>query len=218
MAEDRICRAICCTGYVRAARGNRSGAASRRRYAVNLPNLITFGRLLSVPVAVYMIMQSAHLAAFILFVLAGISDALDGYLAKHNDQTTLLGAILDPLADKTLLVGVYITLGLQGYLPNWLVVLVVFRDLLIVGGVIILFLVRLEVKMRPLIISKVNTAAQLALAAIVLAKLGFPFDMDGLVHAAIYVVGATTVISGASYMVSWTRQMAGVEEKRPSGR
>ena len=185
---------------------------------MNLPNLITFGRLLSVPVAVYMIMQSAHLAAFILFVLAGISDALDGYLAKHNDQTTLLGAILDPLADKTLLVGVYITLGLQGYLPNWLVVLVVFRDLLIVGGVIILFLVRLEVKMRPLIISKVNTAAQLALAAIVLAKLGFRLDMDGLVHAAIYVVGATTVISGASYMVSWTRQMAGVEEKGPSGR
>ena len=117
------------------------------------------------------------------------------------------------MADKTLLVGVYITLGLQGYLPNRLVVLVVFRDLLIVGGVIILFLVRLEVKMRPLIISKVNTAAQLALAAIVLAKLGFPFDMDGLVHAAIYIVGATTVISGASYMVSWTRQMAGVGKK-----
>ena len=62
---------------------------------MNLPNLITFGRLLSVPVAVYMIMQSAHLAAFILFVLAGISDALDGYLAKHNDQTTLLGFMQD---------------------------------------------------------------------------------------------------------------------------
>ena len=63
---------------------------------MNLPNLITFGRLLSVPVAVYLIMQSAHLAAFVLFVLAGVSDALDGYLAKHNDQTTLLGAILTP--------------------------------------------------------------------------------------------------------------------------
>ena len=111
----------------------------------------------------------------------------------------------------------YITLGLQGYLPNWLVVLVVFRDLLIVGGVIILFLVRLEVKMRPLIISKVNTAAQLALAAIVLAKLGFSLDIDGLVHAAIYVAGGTTVISGASYMMSWTRQMAGIEEKGSSG-
>jgi len=185
---------------------------------VNLPNLITFGRLLSVPVAVYLIMQSAHLAAFVLFVLAGVSDALDGYLAKHNNQTTQLGAILDPMADKTLLVGVYVTLGLQGNLPNWLVVLVVFRDLLIVGGVIILFLVRLEVKMRPLIISKINTAAQLALAAIVLAELGFRLDIGELVKTAIYVVGATTVISGASYMVSWTRQMAGVEEDGPRGR
>jgi len=185
---------------------------------VNLPNLITFGRLLSVPVAVYLIMQSAHLAAFLLFVLAGVSDALDGYLAKHNNQTTQLGAILDPMADKTLLVGVYVTLGLQGNLPNWLVVLVVFRDLLIVGGVIILFLVRLEVKMRPLIISKINTAAQLALAAIVLAELGFRLDIGELVKTAIYVVGATTVISGASYMVSWTRQMAGVEEDGPRGR
>jgi cardiolipin synthase len=184
---------------------------------VNLPNLITFGRLLSVPVAVYLIMQSAHLAAFVLFVLAGVSDALDGYLAKHNNQTTQLGAILDPMADKTLLVGVYVTLGLQGNLPNWLVVLVVFRDLLIVGGVIILFLVRLEVKMRPLIISKINTAAQLALAAIVLAELGFRLDIGELVQTAIYVVGATTVISGASYMVSWTRQMAGVEEDGPRG-
>jgi cardiolipin synthase len=184
---------------------------------VNLPNLITFGRLLSVPVAVYLIMQSAHLAAFVLFVLAGVSDALDGYLAKHNNQTTQLGAILDPMADKTLLVGVYVTLGLQGNLPNWLVVLVVFRDLLIVGGVIILFLVRLEVKMRPLIISKINTAAQLALAAIVLAELGFRLDIGELVKTAIYVVGATTVISGASYMVSWTRQMAGVEEDGPRG-
>lgn len=184
---------------------------------MNLPNLITFGRLLSVPVAVYLIMQSAHLAAFVLFVLAGVSDALDGYLAKHNNQTTQLGAILDPMADKTLLVGVYVTLGLQGNLPNWLVVLVVFRDLLIVGGVIILFLVRLEVKMRPLIISKINTAAQLALAAIVLAELGFRLDIGELVKTAIYVVGATTVISGASYMVSWTRQMAGVEEDGPRG-
>ena len=184
---------------------------------MNLPNLITFGRLLSVPVAVYLIMQSAHLAAFVLFVLAGVSDALDGYLAKHNNQTTQLGAILDPMADKTLLVGVYVTLGLQGNLPNWLVVLVVFRDLLIVGGVIILFLVRLEVKMRPLIISKINTAAQLALAAIVLAELGFRLDIGELVQTAIYVVSATTVISGASYMVSWTRQMAGVEEDGPRG-
>ena len=94
---------------------------------MNLPNLITFGRLLTVPITVYLLMQSAFLSAFILFLVAGASDALDGYLAKRNNQTTELGTILDPLADKALLVGVYVTLGLQGSLPSWLVVLVVFR-------------------------------------------------------------------------------------------
>jgi len=185
---------------------------------VNLPNLITFGRLLTVPITVYLLMQSAYLAAFILFLLAGASDALDGYLAKRNNQTTELGAILDPLADKALLVGVYVTLGLQGNLPSWLVVLVVFRDVLIIGGVIILFLVRLDVKMRPLIISKINTATQIGLAAVVLAELGLKLDIMGAVEIMIYLVGATTVISGASYMVSWARQMAGIEDDGSSAR
>ena len=184
---------------------------------MNLPNLITFGRLLSVPVAVYLLMQSAYLAAFLLFLLAGISDGIDGYLAKTRKQTTELGAILDPLADKALLVSVYVTLGLQGNLPNWLVVLVVFRDLLIVGGVIILFLVRLEVKMRPLTVSKINTAAQIALAALVLAELGFELQIMWLVELVIYVVAATVLFSGASYMVAWTRQMTGIEDTSGPG-
>lgn len=185
---------------------------------MNLPNLITLGRLLTVPITVYLLMQSAYLAAFILFLLAGASDALDGYLAKRNNQTTELGAILDPLADKALLVGVYVTLGLQGNLPNWLVLLVVFRDVLIIGGVIILFLVRLEVKMRPLIISKINTATQIGLAAIVLAELGLSLNIMGLVEAMVYLAGLTTVISGASYVVSWSRQMAGIEDDESSAR
>ena len=173
---------------------------------------------MTVPVAVYLLIQSAYLAAFILFLLAGVSDALDGYLAKRNNQTTELGAILDPLADKALLVGVYVTLGLQGNLPNWLVVLVVFRDVLIVGGVIILFLVRLKVQMQPLIISKINTATQIGLAAIVLAELGLQLEIMGLVVVMIYLVGVTTVISGASYMVSWSRQMNGIEEDGSSSK
>jgi cardiolipin synthase len=182
---------------------------------LNLPNLITLGRLLTVPIAVYLIMQSEYLLAFLLFLLAGVSDALDGFLAKRNNQTTKLGAILDPLADKALLVGVFLTLGLQNNLPNWLVLLVVFRDVLIVGGVIILFLVRLEVKMKPLIVSKVNTAAQIGLAAVVLAELGFDLQIMGLVEMMIYAVALTTATSGASYMVSWTRQMTGIEDDIP---
>lgn len=184
---------------------------------MNLPNWITLARLLSVPVAVYLLMQEAFLAAFILFVIAGVSDALDGYIAKTRNQRTMLGTFLDPVADKALLVGVYVTLGLQEYLPNWLVVLVVFRDLMIVGGVILLFIVRLEVKMHPLIVSKVNTAAQIGLAAVILAELGFRVDVHELSQAMIYIVAGTTVVSGASYLVSWMRQMSGAEDSdRPT--
>ena len=141
---------------------------------------------LSVPVAVYMIMQSAHLAAFILFVLAGISDALD-VPRQANDQTAFLGAILDPLADKTLLVGVPQHWDCKDICQaGWCA-----------GGVS-----RPAYRRRchhpvsgaarsedAALITQGAGAAQLALAAIVLAKLGFPFDMDGLVHAAIYIVG-----------------------------
>lgn len=182
---------------------------------MNLPNCITLGRLFTVPVAIYLLMQSAFLAAFLLFLLAGISDALDGYIAKRFDQVTQLGAILDPIADKALLVGVYVTLGMQGNIPVWLVVFVVFRDAMIIGGVVLLFLFRLEVRMRPLVISKVNTAAQIALAAAVLAELGLGFDMTPLVLVLIYAVAATTAVSGASYIVSWTREMAGLEPDEP---
>ena len=175
---------------------------------MNLPNLITLGRLLSVPVAVYLLMQTAYMAAFLLFVAAGISDALDGYLAKRYNQTTRIGALLDPLADKTLLVSVYVTLGLQGDLPNWLVVLVVFRDLLIIGGAVLAPLVRVEVRVRPLAVSKLNTALQIGLAAFVLGQLALGVRVNLLESVMIYLVAATTAASGASYLVYWARQTA----------
>lgn len=182
---------------------------------MNLPNLITLGRLLSVPVAVYLLMQTAYMAAFLLFVAAGISDALDGYLAKRYNQTTRLGAFLDPLADKTLLVSIYVTLGLQGDLPNWLVVLVVFRDLLIIGGAVLAPLVRVEVRIRPLAISKLNTAVQIGLAAFVLGQLALDVRVDLVESAMIYLVAATTAASGASYLVYWARQTAGNGKNGP---
>ncbi len=182
---------------------------------MNLPNLITLGRLLSVPVAVYLLMQTAYMAAFLLFVAAGISDALDGYLAKRYNQTTRIGALLDPLADKALLVSIYVTLGLQGDLPNWLVVLVVFRDLLIIGGAVLAPLVLVEVRIRPLAISKLNTAVQIGLAAFVLGQLALDIRVGLLESAMIYLVAATTAASGASYLVYWARQTAGNGKNRP---
>ena len=137
---------------------------------LNIPNIITLGRLMAVPVTVWLILNNYILAAFGLFVMAGVSDAIDGFLAKRWGQVTEFGKYLDPLADKALLVSIYITLGVQGYLESWLVIMVVFRDVMIVGAVILYQDMVVKLEMNPLIISKINTVAQIVLAALVLGS------------------------------------------------
>ncbi|MBV8737887.1 MAG: CDP-alcohol phosphatidyltransferase family protein, partial [Alphaproteobacteria bacterium] len=105
---------------------------------LSLPNLISLGRLLLVPLAIWLILGHRYGAAFWIFIVAGISDALDGFIAKHFDRRTRLGALLDPIADKALLVSVYVTLGLANQLWPSLVILVVFRDVMIVGGFLLI--------------------------------------------------------------------------------
>ncbi|MDA0652955.1 MAG: CDP-alcohol phosphatidyltransferase family protein [Proteobacteria bacterium] len=179
---------------------------------MNLPNIISLGRLLSVPVAIYLILNGFMTAAFWLFIAAGISDGVDGYLAKALGQSSALGAYLDPIADKVLLVGVYLTLGHAGHLPTWLVIMVVFRDLIIVGGILLLHISTNGVRMKPLLVSKVNTAAQITLIALVLAELGLNFDLGGYLDVLVYVVGVTTLASGASYIINWGRTVVPVED------
>jgi cardiolipin synthase len=176
---------------------------------VNLPNLITLGRLLSVPLAIWLVLSGDLAAAFWLFVAAGASDAVDGFIAKRFDQRSELGALLDPIADKALLVSMYVTLGLAGRLPNWLVILVVFRDALIVGGFLLVAALGHPMRWEPLLVSKLNTALQIALVGAVLASLGLAVAVDGLTSVLIYAVAATTTISGAGYLVRWTRALAG---------
>ena len=175
---------------------------------MHLANIITLGRLLSVPVVVWLILDGSMMLAFILFVIAGISDAVDGFLARRLDQRSELGGYLDPLADKALLVGVYVTLGHVGQLPTWLVILVVFRDLLIIGGAILLYMFTNALQMAPLMVSKLNTAAQIVLAAVALGTTGFAIHDRGVTMALVYAVVATTILSGAAYLVQWSRHVA----------
>ena len=177
----------------------------------HVPNLITLGRLIAVPITVYCILIGQLEWAFWLFIGAGISDAVDGAIARLFNARTVLGAFLDPLADKALLVSVYLSLARDGLLPLWLVILVVFRDLMIVGWVLLAYTLRQPVTMQPLRISKVNTLAQLVLAAAVLAACGpglpnlpvqtypmlFGWPLDHLLEA---LVAATTVLSGVLYL------------------
>jgi cardiolipin synthase len=178
---------------------------------LNLPNIITLGRLLSVPLAIWLILSGEYFAAFWTFVLAGVSDAVDGFIAKRFNRRTQIGAVLDPVADKALLVSVYVTLGVAGQLPTWLVILVVFRDLMIIGGFVLIHLLVQKVPWDPLLISKVNTALQIFLAAFTLARLGFGAEDHGVVTLLVLAVATTTVLSGAAYLVRWTRAIAGQE-------
>ena len=178
---------------------------------MSIPNLVTLARILSVPVMIWAIVTGWMLAAFLLFLAAGISDAIDGYLAKRFGMTSELGAYLDPLADKALIVSIYVTLGIEGDIPRWLVILVVSRDVMIVGAVILSWLVDKPVPMKPLLVSKLNTVAQIVFAGLVLASLGLRIQAQWLIDAAQIVVAILTLASVAAYVREWVRHMGSDE-------
>ena len=176
---------------------------------INLPNFITFGRILSVPVIFWLLISDQGQLAFFVFLVAGISDAVDGYLAKTFGWQTELGAYLDPIADKLLLVSIFIALGVKAELPLWLVIAVVSRDVLIVMGVMLAWLLGQPITVRPLVISKWNTAAQITLAAFVLAEIAFRFGAANIKWVLIWATALLTVLSLAAYTRAWFRHMNG---------
>jgi cardiolipin synthase (CMP-forming) len=181
---------------------------------VNVPNLISLLRLAAVPLVVWQIATERFTGAFWVFVAAGVSDAIDGYLARILNQRTRLGAYLDPLADKMLLVCVFVTLGQVGKLESWLVILVVSRDVMIVGGIILLFLLEHRVEVAPSFISKANTLVQIAFAGLVLARYGLDFrgvGWNAAMEWASYVVALTTLFSGAHYVKVGLRHLAAAD-------
>ncbi|MDZ4367938.1 MAG: CDP-alcohol phosphatidyltransferase family protein [Afipia sp.] len=175
---------------------------------MNLPNIITLGRILLVPVIVWAIASNQMTIAFVIFVVAGVSDAVDGFLAKRFNMRTEIGALLDPVADKALLVSIYVALGISGDIPRWLVILVVSRDFMIVGAVIISWILDNPVPMKPLMVSKLNTVAQVSFAALVLASLGFGFSTWPYEIALMLCVTVLTLLSVSFYLVEWARHMS----------
>lgn len=181
---------------------------------MNLPNLISLARLLSVPIVVWAIVDDRMTFAFWLFIVAGASDAVDGFIAKRFGYQSVLGSYLDPLADKALLVSIYVTLGIEGHLPNWLVILVVWRDVVIVGGAILYHTLTQNLKMEPLLVSKINTAFQIVLAGFVLASHALDIHDMWLYQVLVWTVAATTVLSGANYVIRWSKKTATMENQR----
>ncbi len=174
--------------------------------ARDIPNVISIMRIfLSIPV-VWMLLQHNFGIALILFTIAGISDGLDGYLAKHYGWESRLGGLLDPLADKILLVFSILSLGWLELLPAWLVFLVILRDLVIVTGAFVYNFQVAELDAAPTMLSKFNTVVQIVLVlAVVLDQglLGIPaMVLQGLV----WLTLTTTVLSGVNYVFVWSRR------------
>jgi cardiolipin synthase (CMP-forming) len=176
---------------------------------LNIPNFITVGRVILVPVVFWLLVSGRVQAAFFTFVVAGISDGVDGYLAKRYGWTTELGAYLDPLADKLLLVSIFVAMGVLGELPSWLVIGVVSRDILIVAAIMLSWLLDNPVRIRPLVVSKINTASQLILASTVLADVGFDLGLVTLRWFLIWTTAFLTLASLAAYMQAWLHHMTG---------
>lgn len=178
---------------------------------LNIPNSISLLRICLVPLAVWLIISGKFQAAFIVFVIAGLSDAADGYIAKRFGMKTVLGSYLDPLADKLLLVSIYITLGTLGEIPSWLVILIVSRDILIISGFVLSWMLDHPFAIDPALISKANTALQIILAAVVLGAMGFEIDFRVMRIFLIYLTGALTLMSASFYLLSWLRHMSDYE-------
>jgi cardiolipin synthase len=176
--------------------------------SLTLPNLITIARFLLAPVIVLAMIDGNMRLAFFLFIAAGVSDAVDGIIARQFGQVSELGAYLDPIADKLLLVSVFVMLAILGAIPDWLVVLVVSRDVMIVGAVLLSDVLGKPVTVRPLLVSKATTFAQIVLA---IAALGGLAGFGWLAAHAFWLVPAAAVLTGASaaaYLVTWLRHMA----------
>jgi cardiolipin synthase len=172
----------------------------------DIPNLITVVRILLVVPVAWALLQQQYLFALVLFFVAGMSDGLDGFLAKQFDWTSRLGAILDPLADKALLVTCYAALTWVGLLPVWLLVLVVVRDLVIVAGAVI-YNFRIErLEADPTLISKLNTVLQILLVLLVITQQLSDWFAPAWQTVLIYAVTVSVIWSGLDYVITWGRR------------
>ena len=183
----------------------------------DLPNIISILRILLVwPVAVFLL-EGNFLWALILFVIAGVSDGIDGYLARKLDSRSQLGAILDPFADKLLMLVCYLSLGWLNHVPVWLVAAVIGRDIVIVAGASVIHYMIERIEVQPSLISKINTVFQILLVIMLLVDLSGLTLPEQLMRSMIWLVLVTTVASGIGYIVEGIRlAKAGREQGKQS--
>ncbi|MBW8308503.1 MAG: CDP-alcohol phosphatidyltransferase family protein [Candidatus Paracaedibacteraceae bacterium] len=177
-----------------------------------IPNILTFLRLVAVPFTLYYILGDELTIAFGLFAFAAITDYVDGNLARRWQVETRFGRIFDPLADKALLMGAYIALTYTDHIPEWLMYLIVGRDILILSGALLVYLFNLPVRLSPFFISKVNTFFQLLLVTVVLVRDFSYYEVipqesyQQLMWVLLYLTALTTALSGVEYVFYFMRK------------
>jgi len=169
----------------------------------HIPNLLCILRILLVVPVIVLLANGEYAWTLAVFFVAGLTDGLDGFLAKRFDWRTKLGGMLDPLADKLLLVSSFATLAYMGLAPLWLFVAVMVRDVIIVSGATAYRIVIGPFAARPTLISKANSGLQLGYVLVVVANAAFGIPGQIVASALIWAVLATTIISGLDYMYTW---------------
>ena len=172
----------------------------------DIPNIITVARIFMVPPFVWLLLEGRYFDALLLFFVAGVSDGLDGFLAKRYGWSSRLGGLLDPLADKLLLVSAFITLGYLGLLPVYLVGLVLLRDLVIVSGAVAYHFRVARLEADPSWVSKVNTVLQIALVLLVIFNQAHPLLGPFWMLMLEAMVVLATVWSGLDYVWTWSQR------------
>lgn len=168
-----------------------------------IPNILSAFRLIIAPFTAFLIVQRADTAAFCVFGAAGLSDALDGFLAKRYSLTSRFGAWLDPAADKLLMLASFVTLTVTGAVPLWLTALVIGRDMAIVLGIAAARIMEAPLEIKPLIVGKASTVAQVAYIALVLLLLALGADLPWLLLAGSIAVAFFTLWSFLGYTLVW---------------
>ena len=187
---------------------------------LTIPNLLTLLRIVAIPAFLILLEDLRYREALVVFIGAGITDGLDGAIARLTHTKTTLGAFLDPAADKALLVSAFIALGFMHVVPRWLVVIVISRDAVIVVGYFLLFVMTQErMDVKPTVSGKASTALQLLAVTVVLVALIDPELVGTQVeYAVFYTSGAVTTIAGLQYMyrgLAWLQRQGEPVEIRP---
>ena len=190
---------------------------SMLRQVLSVPNQLTMLRMIVLPFVLISMIYEQHEMALWLFVAAAVTDGIDGLVARHFNQKTLLGEFLDPIADKLLLSSCFIVQALIGAIPWWITVLVLVRDITIIATVLVMFLATSLKRFPPSVFGKVNTAAQILTLFAVLSRNAWGgAPAATLVDVLIWVTAATTLLSSVHYALETSRRVHGYHSGSPS--